>query len=371
MNRRTFLTGIATTPLVAAAWESSLLHSRGWAQPKAFSPQPGTWRTFEITTRVEILEPAGVSRAWLPLPSVTSDYQRPLGDQSSGNAKVVKTIADGPYSTRMVYAEFASGEQAPLVEVTSRVQAQDRALDWSKKTPVAEDAATLRSWTKATDLMPTDGIVHETALEVTKGRVTDVDKVNSVYDWILANTYREPKVRGCGVGDIKTMLETKNFGGKCGDINALFVGLVRSVGIPARDIYGIRVASSAFGYKSLGAGTANITKAQHCRAEVFLKDYGWVAMDPADVTKVAREETSEWLKMDHPLVAAVRPRLFGGWEGNWLAFNTAHDVALPNATQGGKLGFFMYPQAETAQGRRDSLDPETFKYTITAREIKA
>jgi transglutaminase-like putative cysteine protease len=370
MNRRTFLTGIATTPFVATVSET-WLDSRGWAQPKAFSPRPGTWRTFEITTRVEILESAGVSRAWLPLPSVASDYQRLVGDQSAGNAKVTKTITDGPYGTRMVYAEFASGEHAPLVEVTSRFQTQDRALDWSKKTPGAEDPATLRSWTKPTDLMPTDGIVHETALEVTRGRGTDVDKVKAVYDWILANTYREPKVRGCGIGDIKAMLETKNFGGKCGDINALFVGLVRAVGIPARDIYGIRVAPSAFGYRSLGAGSSNISKAQHCRAEVFLKDYGWVAMDPADVTKVAREETAEWLKMDHPLVEAVRPKLFGGWEGNWLAFNTAHDVALPNATQGGKLGFFMYPQAETAQGRRDSLDPETFKYTITAREITA
>jgi hypothetical protein len=52
-----------------------------------------------------------------------------------------------------------------------------------------------------------------------------------------------------------------------------------------------------------------------------------------------------------------------------VAFNTAHDVALPNATKGGKIGFLMYPQAETAQGRRDSLDPDTFKYTITTREI--
>ena len=92
-------------------------------------------------------------------------------------------------------------------------------------------------------------------------------------------------------------------------------------------------------------------------------------MDPADVGKVAREETGEWLKIDHPLVQAVRPKLFGGWEGNWLAFNTAHDVALPHATRGGKLGFFMYPQAETQNGRLDSLDPDTFKYTITSREV--
>ena len=31
----------------------------------------------------------------------------------------------------------------------------------------------------------------------------------------------------------------------------------------------------------------------------------------------------------------------------------------------------MYPQAETAEGRRDSLDPDTFKYTITTRALGA
>src|SRR2546426_12845407 len=108
------------------------------------------------------------------------------------------------------------------------------------------------------------------------------------------------------------MLETRNFGGKCGDINALFVGLVRSVGVAARDIYGIRVAPSVFGYKALGAGSANISKAQHCRAEGFLKDYGWVDIDPAGVTKVAREKTSGWLKVAQPLCQAVRRQVFRG-----------------------------------------------------------
>src|SRR5262245_41030774 len=371
MNRRSFLRAAASLSAFAATSRIAGTAAPVRAQHREFTPRPGTWRTFEITTRVEILEPSGVSRAWLPIPSVKSDFQKPLGDQWTGNAKVMKVVNDGAYGANMLYAEFAAGETAPVVELTSRFQTQDRALDWSKTVTTNEDPAVLKTWTKATELMPTDGIVRETALDVTAGKSTDLDQVKAVYDWILANTYREPKVRGCGVGDIKTMLETKNFGGKCGDINGLFVGLVRSIGVPARDVYGIRVAPSAFGYKSLGAGSASISRAQHCRAEVFLKDYGWVAMDPADVTKVAREETSESLKMDHPIVAAVRPRLFGGWEGNWVAFNTAHDVALPGATQGGKLGFFMYPQSETAQGRRDSLDSDTFRYTISTREITA
>jgi hypothetical protein len=30
-----------------------------------FDPRPGTWRNFQITTRLEIAKPAGVSQAWI------------------------------------------------------------------------------------------------------------------------------------------------------------------------------------------------------------------------------------------------------------------------------------------------------------------
>lgn len=257
------------------------------------------------------------------------------------------------------------------MELTSRVQTQNRAVDWTRKQPVALDAADRSYWTQATDLLPTDGIVRETALAATRGARTDVDKARALYSWVINNTYREPKVRGCGEGDIKTMLETRNLGGKCADLNALFVGLCRSLGIPARDVYGIRLARSAFGYKELSGNPNSLKGAQHCRAEVFLKPHGWVAMDPADVAKVMRLETPEWIKStQHPVVAPVSTALFGGWEGNWLGWNTAHDVALPQA-KGPKLGFFMYPTAENAEGRLDPYAPDDFKYQITAREVLA
>jgi transglutaminase-like putative cysteine protease len=370
MDRRAFLR--ASAALSAAAGSHVLAGVvTAQTQHKEFSPRPGSWRTFELTTRVEVLQAAGVTRVWLPVPSVASSYQRVLENAPSGNARVLTMITDPKYGAAMLYGEFAEGGAVPTVQLVSRFQTQDRAIDWSQKIASAEDATAVKAWTAPTDLLPTDGIVRETSAEIVKGKLTDLEKVKAVYDWTLVNTYREPKVRGCGVGDIKTMLESRNFGGKCADLNGLFVGLVRAAGVPARDLYGIRVAPSAFGYKSLGAGSANVSKAQHCRAEVFLKDYGWVAMDPADVAKAAREETAEWLKIDDPLVAAVRPKLFGGWEGNWVAYNYSHDVALPNATNGGKLGFLMYPQAETADGRRDSLDADSFKYSITAREVAA
>jgi hypothetical protein len=65
-------------------------------------------------------------------------------------------------------------------------------------------------------------------------------------------------------------------------------------------------------------------------------------------------ETPEWIKRtDNAVVQPVYNRLFGGWEGNWLGWNTAHDVALPCSKED-RLGFLMYPVAETVDGRADS-----------------
>jgi hypothetical protein len=52
-------------------------------------------------------------------------------------------------------------------------------------------------------------------------------------------------------------------GGKCADLNALYVGLAHSVGLPARHVYGLRIAKSDLGYKSLGLATDIATKGQH------------------------------------------------------------------------------------------------------------
>ncbi len=131
----------------------------------------------------------------------------------------------------------------------------------------------------------------------------------------------------------------------------------------------MRVAKSEFGYRSLGVATDNITKAQHCRAEFYSAACGWVPVDPADVRKVVLEEKpNQVLPLDDEMVVKARARLFGSWEMNWLAFNTAHDVALPDARRG-RIPFFMYPQCDTANGRVDCLEPENFRYQMTAREI--
>ena len=337
-----------------------------------FSPRPGTWRNFAIVTRLEIATPEGKSQAWIPLPSVNEkDWFKSNGSQWTTNGKATKA-RDPHYGAEMLHVEWPDAEKTPVVEVTSNISTQDRAVDLSKlgNSSLKLSAAEHKFNTSGSELIPIDGLVKQTSDKIVAGKTSEIEKVRAIYEWVVENTFRDGKVRGCGVGDVASLIKSGNFGGKCADLNALYVGLVRAAGIPARDVYGIRVAPSKFGYKALGANSATITKAQHCRAEVFLKGYGWVATDPADVRKVVLEEPPTNLAIDDPKVVAARKTLFGAWEGNWLAYNFAHDLALPGSN-GPKLGFLMYPQAETASLRLDCLDPDTFKYTITSKELTA
>ena len=360
MERRVFLQSSAALAVAGALpWRAGLA-------------QEG-WRRYEIVTRVEIAQPQGTSRVWVPLPLVEdTPWQRNLGNQWSGNATRAQVVDDGKYGAKMVYAEWASGA-TPALEVTSRFATRDRAVDLGRPRKDAEalSAAQRAFFTAPTEMIPTDGIVRETATGIVKGARSDVDKGRAIYEWVVENTFRDAKVRGCGWGDIKSMLETRNFGGKCGDLNAMFVGLARSVGLPARDVYGLRVAPSIHGYRSLGVSSPNVSRAQHCRAEFYAQGYGWVPVDPADVRKVVLEEPPGQLAVNDPKVVAARQRLFGSWEMNWLAYNMAHDVVLPNSSGGPKLPYLMYPNGETGGTRLDQLDPDAFKYTITARELQA
>jgi transglutaminase-like putative cysteine protease len=335
-----------------------------------FTPRPGHWRNFEITTKLEIAQVPGTTQAWIPLPSVNEeDWFKSEGSRWTTNGEATRA-RDPHYGAEMLHVEWAEDEKAPVVEVTSKISTQDRAVDLSMAgmASIELSAAERKLNTESTELIPVDGIVKKTSDQIVAGKKTEIEKAHAIYEWIVENTFRDPKVRGCGIGDIASMLTTSNLGGKCADLNALFVGLARAAGIPARDVYGIRVAPSIFGYKALGANSGTITKAQHCRAEVFLSGYGWVATDPADVRKVALEEPPGNLTIDNPKVEAARNRLFGAWEGNWLAYNSAHDVALPGS-KGPKIGFLMYPQAESGDLRFDCLEADVFKYTIKSKEL--
>ena len=130
--RRSLLKGAASIgALSLAPWHSASAQTASNPPPaRTFSPQPGPWRSFEVTTRVDIAKANGVTHVWLPVPSVNSSWQKSEASSYTSNG-ITRMRSDGLQGVQMLYAEFAENIKKPYVEITSRVQTQNRA-------PIAE-----------------------------------------------------------------------------------------------------------------------------------------------------------------------------------------------------------------------------------------
>src|SRR5438309_1069197 len=86
---------------------------------------------------------------------------------------------------------------------------------------LAATAAEREFWTRPSPGIPVNGIVRDTARQIV-GELRDPKaRLRAIYDWVVANTWRDAAVAGCGTGDIVHMLRERKFGGKCADINSL------------------------------------------------------------------------------------------------------------------------------------------------------
>jgi transglutaminase-like putative cysteine protease len=368
MKRRDFLVRLSSVSVAAL----TTVAARSASARAVEVPRGADWRTFEIATTVDVANPADITRLWLPVPLVhNTGYQRALGTQwDVTGAPRAELVTIAGYDVVLLHVEWPDAKSVSRVTLVNQVATRDRRVDLNSRAAVAESPetpSTLQTYLRPTLLLPTDGIVKQTAEMITRGCHGQMEQAHAIFEWVVDNTNRDPKTPGCGMGDVATMLKSGYLGGKCADINALFVALARAARIPARDAYGIRVADSRLGYKSLGR-SGDISKAQHCRAEFYAQGFGWVPVDPADVRKVVLEEVPGGLPMSDSKVQSARAALFGSWEMNWVAYNHGHDVALPGSGMSA-IPFLMYPNGATTQGRLDSLDPTTFRYEIRSREL--
>jgi transglutaminase-like putative cysteine protease len=330
-----------------------------------FISEPGPWRKFEIVTRVAIGRPQGRTQAWIPVPAMDGeDWSEAQGSDWKTNAKIARLERDAASGAEMVYFEWAENEPAPSGTVSSHARTRDRFTDFAqprKLKPLSENA--LKRYTAPS---AGDASLPETAARITEKAKTDLGKAKAIYEWIVENQdCAVPQVNLAGaLGGLNASKPVN-----CDGLNALYVGLARAAGLPARLLQGLRVAPSLFGYQSLGAASENLSEAQHCRGEVWLEGYGWVPVDPADVRRAARMEPGNLALADAKIVAA-RVTLFGGWEGNWVAYNAADAVTLQESAQPA-VPELKYPLARTGGVMLNPRETDQISFTIAAKELPA
>src|SRR6201991_634643 len=166
-NRRELLRAGAAVSLVAGFPRHAMAQG-------AFAPQPGAWREFQIVTKLEIANAKGKTQAWIPVPSVNeADWFKSSASQWTTNGKAALK-RDPKYAAGLVHVEWTDAQSAPVIEVTSVIKTRDRAIDLSKPGKAAALSSDERKlYLGGTDLIPTGGIVKETADKIVKGARTD------------------------------------------------------------------------------------------------------------------------------------------------------------------------------------------------------
>ena len=321
------------------------------AAPAAWAKSRGGVVTIEVDLSAR--DAGKETKLWLPYP--VSDVNQVVTDvKVIGDYAASAVYTDRTYGTPMLYAEWGKDARSRKLTFSFAVERQEVIR---REFPAAEAPWSPLDYSRylaATSLGPVDGEIKLLADKITMGKKGVLEKAKAIYDWTCENTYRDPDTRGCGKGDVCAFL--KKPGGKCTDISSVFIALARAAGVPAREIFGIRLGKKA---------EEDITGWQHCWAEFFLPGYGWVPADPADVRKAMLVEK---LKPEDAKTREYHDYFWGGIDPYRVRLAVGRDLFLNPPQAGAPLNTFGYPYAEVGGKTIDWLDPKKFTYKIIYRE---
>ena len=319
---------------------------------------PAAWaksRSGVVSVEVDLSRQEEGKETKLWIPYAVSDQQQTVTDvKVSGDFASSAVYTDKANGTPILYAQWNKDAKSRSLVYSFTVQREEIQMkNLSGKEP-AWNRADYADYLKPTSLGPVGGEVRKLADSIVKGKKTVLEKAKAVYDWTCENMYRDPATVGCGKGDVCELL--KKPGGKCTDISSVYVALARAAGVPAREVFGLRLGKKA---------EEDITTWQHCWVEFFLPGTGWVPVDPADVRKAMLVEK---LELKDAKTRDYRDYFWGGIDPYRFKLASGRDLVLNPPQAGAPLNTFGYPYAEVGGEVLNWYEPKSFSYRITFQE---
>lgn len=281
-------------------------------------------RRFIFKYRVEVPASPTSVRLWIPVPG--SDEFQTVGVPRVQMTERYEFRDETQYGNRILYAGLAPSQLPRHIDLEVEVERRARLGVPAPDAPFdgSFDRSQFDLWLRANSEVPTGGFVGEAAAQVTE--VADSPRLRSkkIFDHLLATF--DYDYRGCTperqaeLGNLAVACSLKT--ATCTDFHGLFVGYVRSLGVPARFAFGFNVPRKPEG-KIAG---------YHCWSEIFLPRVGWYAVD---VSEAWKKEPSK------------RDFYFGSIDQNRVQFTCGRDIILAPSQAGEPVGKFIFPYAES------------------------
>ncbi|CCH50199.1 transglutaminase-like domain-containing protein [Pseudodesulfovibrio piezophilus] len=305
----------------------------------------------KYTVKPTVTSETKTVNVWIPYP-LSNDAQKITDLKVDGNFATSSVYRDEKSGAMFLYAGWPAVAGQPELTMSFHADLSSRKVASIKESNLPIPAPIKEEYLKSTLEIPVKAFTEQ-AQKVVAGKKTILEKARAIYDWTVDNTVRDPNVTGCGLAKPGRTLYECEGGGKCADISAVFVTMARAAGVPARDVYGLRLGSPK---------TGDVTSGYHCWAEFYLPGTGWVPADPADVRKMMLVHD---LKMGDKAVEEWREFFWGGDDLFRVTLNKgARGVVLTPAQQGAPINYMMYPYAEVDGKPLNYFDSSAFTYSV-------
>lgn len=278
-------------------------------------------RHFELTYSFELKElPAKANSiiAYLPLPPSNS-WQSVAGYKVSDQA-AYEVVQDAEYGNRFLRFDLTSAprdaDSGISCSVAFDVLRQTRNVLAEHKSSASIKPSS--RFLKPDALVPIDGQIRAEAKLAVGQEHDPLQQIKLCFNRVVDTMDYDKSGKDWGRGDAIYACDVRK--GNCTDFHSLFIGMVRSLGIPARFIMGLPLPTDRSSGEIAG---------YHCWAEFFLPDYGWVPIDASESRR-------------HP---EQRAALFGGLDANRVEFTLGRDIVLPKASSK-HHNFIIYPYVE-------------------------
>lgn len=264
---------------------------------------------FEFRYQATLPSLAGPARCWIPLAS-SDDYQDVTvkSIQTPGRRQ---TLTDRAHGNRVLFLELGPADSGKPIEIAYEVIRREKSAYPGNPDEAAKHL-------RPENLVPSDDAMRAIAEKAVDGLDDDLMRARALYDHVM-DAMRYQKF-GEGWGQGNAVYACNALTGNCTDFHALFIGLARSVGIPARFAIGVAIPSE----RDDGG-----TDGYHCWAEFYANGKWW----PVDISEANK-------------FSALSMYYFGHHPANRFEFSRGRDLLLDPGPAAGPINFLAYPYLE-------------------------
>lgn len=272
-------------------------------------------------------------RIWLPVPQ-SNEYQEISNLKfTSPQVKAPPQFHyDAAYGNKIAYFELENPKEEVLIKMEFDTIRYEHTRNQAPQKP--ESRPQNPHFLQPTRLVLVNDQTKKEAEALTQGKTEVREKLKACYDYVLNKVkYDKPKdSKGSGLGDgwgdgATTWAQEKCYG-NCTDFHALYLSLLRSLGIPCRFEIGAWLHDD-------GKTTEGVV-GYHCWALSWDEKNGWFPVDISEGWKGSHQKNKPELAQYY----------FGNHCVNRVQFTMERDIVLTPKAEGQPLNYFVYPYSE-------------------------